>query len=77
MSSRWVPLRKSIARGPERVATMRRRGPISRELIRFRTWCQMGRQRRVWSMESTVPLAWQAAIMRSASARVVAMGFSQ
>ena len=73
----WVPLRNSIARGPPCWAAMRCTSPISPEAITSATCTQGNIQRRVWSTSMGTPAASTAAIMRSASASVEAMGFSQ
>ena len=56
---------------------MVRKGPSSPLSTISRTLRCIGSQRRLWSMERSTSLAVVAAIMRSASAREVAMGFSQ
>ena len=72
-----MPLRNSMARKLNISTTIVRRGPNSPERMSSRALIKAGSQRRVCSIDSSVFVFSQAAIMRSASASVVAMGFSQ
>ena len=79
MSTGASPLRKSIARGPQQVASDAAHGADragADQAPRASTYWAY--QRRVWLIEQRhAGRPRQAAIMRSASARVVAIGFSQ